>query len=230
MLLRLDLAKELAASTQAQVQWDQLYCGQDAHRFGPVRVVAFRLSPESAGRQRAGLRASQHKRGRTPTACALELAGWLILVTNAPAAKLPSPVLSYLYRLRWQIELIFRQCKWVLRLDVTESANPCRVQCEIWARLLAAVLIFWWHAHAGALCWQQHGCEISFEKLCRMFQQWGHRLARVLIHGGDALRIELRELWHHILKGARKERQKSRTLTWDRLRDAWLTPATGPLP
>ncbi|MEI7939321.1 MAG: hypothetical protein WCK27_21770, partial [Verrucomicrobiota bacterium] len=31
----------------------------------------------------------------------------------------------------------------LLRLDVTESAHPCRVQCEIWARLLAAVLIFW---------------------------------------------------------------------------------------
>jgi hypothetical protein len=51
-----------------------------------------------------------------------------------------------------------------------------------------------------------------------------------LIHGGDALRLELRELWHHILKGARKERQKSRTLTWDRLLDTWLTPATCPLP
>jgi hypothetical protein len=188
------------------------------------------LSLESAGRQRAGLRESQRKQGRIPTASALELAGWLILVTNAPAAKLPSPMLSYLYRLRWQIELIFRQCKWVLRLDVTESANPCRVQCEIWARLLAAVLIFWWHAHTGAVCWRQHGCEISFEKLCRMFQQWGHRLARALIHGGDALRIELRDLWHHILKGARKERQKFRTLTWDRLLDAWLTPATHPLP
>ena len=63
-----------------------------------------------------------------------------------------------------------------------------------------------------------------------MFQHWGHRLARVLIHGGDALCIELRDLWHHILKGARKERQKSRTLTWDRLLDTWLTPTPRPLP
>jgi len=227
--LRLDLAKELAASTQGRVEWDQLHCGQDTHRFGPVRVVAFRLSPESAGRQRAGLRESQRRQGRTPSAAALELAGWLILVTNAPAAKLPSPVLSYLYRLRWQIELIFRQCKWVLRLDVTQNANEYRVQCEIWARLLAAVLIFWWHAHTGAVCWQRHGCEISFEKLCRIFQQWGHRLAHAFIGGGDTLRIELRDLWRHILKGARKERQKSRTNTWDRLLDVWLTPAPSPL-
>ena len=229
-LQRLDVAKELAGSTQGQVEWEQIHCGQDAHRFGPVRVVAFRLSPESASRQRAGLREAQRKQGRTPTATALELAGWLILVTNAPAAKLPSAVLSYLYRVRWQIELIFRQCKSVLRLDVTESGNPDRVVCEIWARLLAAVVLFWWHAHTGAVCWQKHGCEMSFEKVCRIFQQWGHRLARAFLDGPAALLSVLHELWRHLLKGARKERQKSRTNTWDRLREVWLTSPTCPLP
>ena len=163
------------------------------------------------------------------SAAALQLAGWLILVTNAPAAKLPSRGLSDLDRARWQIELIFRQCKWVLRLDGTESDNVCRVPCEIWARLLAAVLIFVWHAHTGAACWRAHGCEISFEKVCRLFQQWGHRLARAFLQGGEALRNDLRALWRHILKGARKERQKTRTNTWDRLREVWLTPPTRPL-
>jgi hypothetical protein len=68
--------------------------------------------------------------------------------------------------MRWQIELIFRQCQWGLRLDATESANPHRVQCGIWARLLAAVVLFLWRTHAGASCWQQHGCEMSFENFC----------------------------------------------------------------
>jgi hypothetical protein len=118
--------------------------------------------------------------------------------------------------------LIFRQCKSVLRLNVTESANPCRVQCEIWARLLAAIVIFLWHAHAGGVCAQKHGCEVSFEKVSRLFQQWGHRLARAFLHGGKALLGDLRDLWRHLLKGARKERQKSRTNTWDRLKEVWL--------
>ena len=116
-----------------------------------------------------------------------------------------------------------------MRLDGTESDNVCRVPCEIWARLLAAVLIFVWHAHTGAACWRAHGCEISFEKVCRLFQQWGHRLARAFLQGGEALRNDLRALWRHILKGARKERQKTRTNTWDRLREVWLTPPTRPL-
>lgn len=221
---RLDLAQTLAASTAAWGEWSQLECGLAPHRLAAVRVVAFRLSPASAGRQRAGVREAQRKQGRTPSAAALELAGWLILVTNAPAAKLPSHLLSYLYRVRWQIELIFRQCKWVLRLDVTERDHPCRVQCEIWARLLAALVIFLWHAQVGAACAQQYGCEVSCEKVCRLFQHWGHRLARAFLQGGKALVRDLRELWRHLLKGARKERQKSRTNTWDRLREVWLSP------
>ena len=226
----LDLAEALAQSPLATVEWGAVLLGQGPTRCGPVRVVAFRLSAASAARQRAGVREAARKQGRTPTAAALQRAGWLVLVTNAPAAQLPSAVLSYLYRLRWQIELIFRQCKWVLRLDVTESANPHRVQCEIWARLLAAVVIFLWHAHTGASCWQQHGGEMSFEKVSRLFQQWGQQLTRALRRGGAELSGVLCELWGHLLAGARKGRQKSRTNTWDQLVEVWLAAPAPILP
>ena len=220
----LDLAAALAHSPLATVEWTAVLLGQGPTRCGPVRVVACRLSAESAARQRAGVHTAARKQGRTPTAATLQLADWRILVTNAPAAQLPSAVLSYLYRMRWQIELIFRQCKWVLRLDVTESANPHRVQCEIWARLLAAVVIFLWHAHVGASCWRQHGCELSFEKVNRLIQQWGLPLARALIKSRVELPHVLDDLWEHLLAGARKGRQKSRTNTWDQLVTVWLAP------
>ncbi|MBM3880371.1 MAG: transposase [Verrucomicrobia bacterium] len=56
----------------------------------------------------AALREKCRTYGSTPTAQALEMAGWLILVTNVPAAQLPVRALGYLYRVRWQIELIFK--------------------------------------------------------------------------------------------------------------------------
>lgn len=221
----LDLADALAHSLQDRLEWPEVFLGtQGIHRAGPVRLVAFRLSPESAGRHRAGLRESMRTKGRTPSAKALQLAGWLLLVTNAPAAKLPSALVAYLYRVRWQIELIFRQAKSVLRLNKTESDNPARIQCEIWARLLGAVLLFLWHAHANAHCWHQHGSEISFEKLIRVMQQWGHTIARAFLKGPDELLGLLRTIWRHLLVNARKGRQKSRTNTWDRLMDLWLKP------
>ena len=223
------MAGTLALSCENRVEWSQVLLGTPGKpRAGPVRLVAFRLSPESAGRQRAGLRESMRTKGRTPSAKALQLAGWLLLLTNAPAAKLPSAMLAYLYRARWQIELIFRQAKSVLRLDKTESDNPARIQCEIWARLLGAVLLFLWHAHANAQCWLQQASEISFEKLIRMMQQWGHTLARAFLQRPEQLLHQLRTLWRHLLVNARKGRQKTRTNSWDHLMDLWLKPKPSP--
>jgi hypothetical protein len=224
----LDLAAVLAASEENQLTWSDLQAGKEGHRAGPVRLVAFRLSPESAGRQRQGLRENMRKQGRTPSAKALELAGWLLLLTNAPEAKLPAAMMSYVYRLRWPVELIFRQIKSVLRLNKTESDNPHRVQSEIWGRLLCAVLLFACHAHASAECWQRQACEASFEKLIRSMQQWGLTLARACASGPDRFLYELRIVWQHLLVNARKGRQKSRPTTWENRFNLWLCSLAGP--
>ena len=131
-------------------------------------------------------------------------------------------MMSYLYRLRWQVELIFRQTKSVLRLDKTQSADPNRVQCEIWARLIGAVLLFLWHAHASAECWLRHQCEVSFEKLIRLMQHWGLTIARAFLSPPRELLQVLRTIWKQILANARKGRQKSRPTTWENLFDLWL--------
>jgi hypothetical protein len=220
----LDLADALAHAAEDRMEWPEVHMGTAGHRAGPVRLIAFRLSLESAARHRAGLRESMRTKGRTPSAKALQLAGWLLLVTNAPAAKLPSFAVAYLYRVRWQIELIFRQAKSVLRLDKTESDNPFRIQCEIWARLIGAVLLFLCHAHANAQCWLQHKSEISFEKLIRAVQQWGQLIARSFCQGTEKLLKSLGELWRHLMVNARKGRQKLRTNTWDSLLNLWLQP------
>lgn len=225
----LDWAGALALRSENRVEWPEVLLGTAGkHRAGPVRLIAFRLSPESAGRHRAGLRESMRTKGRTPSAQALQLAGWLLLVTNAPADKLPSALAAYLYRIGWQIELIFRQAKSVLRLDKTENDNPSRIQCEIWARLLCAVLLFLWQAHANAQCWHQQRSEISFEKLIRVMQQWGHTIARAFLKGPEELLRQRRTIWRHLLVNARKGRQKSRTNTWDHLMDLWLKPQPAP--
>jgi hypothetical protein len=166
--------------------------------------------------------------GRTPSETALQLAGWVLLVTNAPTQKLPSPMMSYLYRVRWQVELIFRQTKSVLRLDKSESKDPHRVQCEIWGRLISAVLLFWWHAHASAECWRRSKQEVSFEKLIRLMQQWGQTIARALLKQPAELLQELRHIWKQILVNAPKGHQKNRPTTWETLIELWLSTKPHP--
>lgn len=221
----LNLAQVLGRSQEAVLSWSRVYLGKAAQ--GPAfRVVAFRLNPQSADRQRAGLREAQRKQGRQPTAAMLELAGWLILITNAPEDKLPARALSYLYRVRWQVELVFKQCKSVLRLHLTQArTNTYRVQCEIWARLIAAVVVFAWHRQLQAASQAQPQREISFAQVARQFQQHGMTLALALIQGGQRLREELWRLWRHLLYTTLKGRQRTRKTTAQLLQEHWLKPA-----
>jgi hypothetical protein len=214
----LNLAAALKASTAACVEWSGVQLGQSqSSHLGPVRLVAYRLPEENANRRRAQLREKYRTQGRQPSAVALELAGWLILLTNAPAGVLPNTALSYLYRVRWQIELVFKQFKSVLRLDVLPSENECRVQCEVWARLLNAVLTFVWYAHANAAAGQLYQCELSFAKVAKLLQQEGQALVRTLFRYRERIASDFRSLWHKLLKLARKERQPSRPTTWENL-------------
>jgi hypothetical protein len=212
----LNIAASLKASTQGCVEWNGVELGQTpSSRLGPVRLVAYRLPEENANRRRAQLREKYRTKGRQPTAQALELAGWLILLTNAAAELLPIRALSYVYRVRWQIELVFKQCKSVLRLHVLPSHNEHRVRCEVWARLLNALLTFIWYQHANAACLQWHALEISFAKVAKLLQQHGHTLARMLFSARERSESEFRQLWNKVLKLARKERQPSRPTTWE---------------
>jgi len=220
--VRLDLVDALRHAEQNILEWPKVFLGSQAGTLS-VRVTAFRLSETSAARCRAGLRRAHAKKGRTPTVAALELAGWLILITNAPVEKLPSKAMAYLYRVRWQIELIFKQCKSVFRLHVTEAhKNEHRVQCEIWARLIGTVVLFAWHSQLQAACFAKQRREISFAQVARALQQQGLIIAHLLIAQGQSLYDGLRRLWRHLLRTTVKGRQQSRKSSWEALVENWL--------
>jgi len=217
-----DVAQRLRHHVGEHLALADLRLGQGASVLSGMRLVAYRLGEESTNRRRAALREKCRTHGRTPSAEALELAGWVILVTNVPAAKLPVRALGYLYRVGWQIELIFKQLKSILRLDEVPTAKEHRQRCEVWARLLGGVLLFSWHRYTNAACSAAHRCEISFAKLARRLAQEGLELARALFTGGSRLHRVVGHLWDQVLKSARKGHQKSRKTTWQNLCEQWL--------
>ena len=96
------------------------------------------------------------------------------------------------------------------------------MQCEIWARLIAAVVVFSWHAHLQVTCWAQCQREISFAQVAKVFQQHAILLASALIEGGQRLQKELWKLWRLLLYTTIKGRQKSRKTTAEALHAYWL--------
>lgn len=65
---------------------------------------------------------------------------YTVLVTNVPRGVLTARQVAEVYRLRWQIELVFKEWKSYANLHAFTSANPAIVEGLIWASLCAAAL------------------------------------------------------------------------------------------
>lgn len=58
-------------------------------------------------------------------------------VTSIPAAAFPAAAIAETYRLRWQIELVFKELKQDLNLRSVPTKDPYGAQALVWASLIA---------------------------------------------------------------------------------------------
>lgn len=108
-----------------------------------ARLLAVRVPHRVAEARRAKIRAEAKREGETPSARKLALAAWTLLVTNAPPDVLAIRDALVLARARWQIELLFKLWKNEGRIDEWRSADPDRIRCELYAKLIAVVIQHW---------------------------------------------------------------------------------------
>jgi hypothetical protein len=106
----------------------------------PVRLVAAKLDPTATRRARRRARRKAQKAGRTITAPTLAVAGWLLLITTLDAGTWSTADVLYVYRARWQVELVFRIMKQLLRLNQIRCKHPTSVEATVRALLIAWAL------------------------------------------------------------------------------------------
>jgi DDE family transposase len=107
------------------------------------RLLAVRVPEEVANRRRQQARQKARDHGREASACYLELLGWNLFVTNAPAT-LTWQAVVVLYRARWQIELLFKLWKSHNGLARSRAgATALERLAEFYAKLLGVLLQHW---------------------------------------------------------------------------------------
>ena len=107
----------------------------------PVRLIALRKSDIDAAASVRRVRKDGQRHGKTPKRETFEAAKYVFLLTSlAPDQAAADEVLA-LYRLRWQIELLFKRLKSLLRIDELPNKDPAAARCWILANLLAALLL-----------------------------------------------------------------------------------------
>lgn len=132
--------KERFADTTIDYQEQAVRLPTPQGRFS-VRLTACRLPLEAAERARAKARTTAQKKGHTPDERTLFACGFVLLLTNLPAEHWSTTSIFDLYRLRWQIELVFKRCKSLFHLDELRAFDPALVQTYLLGKLLASLLI-----------------------------------------------------------------------------------------
>lgn len=106
----------------------------------PVRVIATRLPPRQAAAARERKAKAARKKQRSLHPDTLLLAEWVVVVTTLPATDWDAEAVLRLYRVRWQVELLYKRMKQILTLNQIRSRTRERAEATIMAMLVAWVL------------------------------------------------------------------------------------------
>ena len=176
-------------------------------------LVCLRVSPEIAEERRRRLRKNSQKKGRTPSQYHLLLADWTLMITNVPSQWVPAEIVRIFYTLRWQIELLFKQLKTVLCNHKSNTTKENRLLCEIYGKLIMAVLIHRVHAEINIRLWNNNKRQLSMEKLYKRIQERAFIILDLLLislqRAIDYLKSEIPRL----IKNSLKSKQRSRRTT-----------------
>lgn len=112
----------------------ELYIGDK--KYLPCRII-FILVPDDKikGRKKRQLAKSQ-RRGCKADPKVLEAIELNIFITNTSKEQVPSHEIYNVYRLRWQIELIFKAWKQASEINSLKKAKGHRIEAIIYAQLL----------------------------------------------------------------------------------------------
>jgi Transposase DDE domain len=114
-----------------------------ANRQVQARLIAHKMPEDVSMRRREQLKERAHKQNKPISPRQWELAQWVIVLTNVPLSLLAAEEALALMRARWQIELLWKLWKDLGKVDEWQTANPVRILCELYAKLLGMLVQHW---------------------------------------------------------------------------------------
>jgi len=136
---------ELLDKVANNVALPELYLGQGSEKL-PVRLIIEKVPATVAAKRRHKQKrkianVSKKARYRYGTSAWKELLmDYNIFITNTTKEQLTHEQVQRYYRLRWQIELLFKIWKSVLELDKIGKMSIFRFECYLYSRLLVLLL------------------------------------------------------------------------------------------
>lgn len=176
----------------------------------PCRLIVYRAPEEVINERIRKANANAKKKGRQLSDSYKQWLKFTFFVTNVSREVWSPEVIGTIYRLRWQIELTFKSWKSLCHIHILKGERPERIECLVYGRLIAIVLIVILY---GFACWyseNQLQREASLHKLIEWLTRKERLSKAVLSCDLNALLRDLVQDLPRIL--CKQERKRKTTL------------------
>lgn len=119
-----------------------LYLGFKKNSRIRCRLVAEALPDKVANARLRKLNAAASQKGETVKKRNKELSRWIIMITNIEPEKLTVKDILNIYRIRWQIELIFKCWKSYAGLKNLKNIGKSYVECILYGKLILILFLY----------------------------------------------------------------------------------------
>ncbi len=172
------------------------------------RLITYRTPEHIINERRRKAKRAAQKKGRTLPQEYLEWLDFSFYITNVEAETWSPEIVGTIYRIRWQIELIFKQWKQLFRIDVMKGTRAERIRCLLYGRLIMINIVTQIYAFSAWYCYSTMGREVSAVKLIQWLQRKG-RLCQSIVN--NRLSTLMEELLKSLPKGILKQKRRRKT-------------------
>lgn len=133
-----ELHREMKKNNADMIE-KEVYIGKN-HRL-KTRLIIHLMPPQEVEKRIRNARKNNKKKGRNaPTKEYIARLYFNLFITNTDAETIPAQNVWSLYRLRWQVELIFKIWKSICNIEKVKKVKKHRLECHIYSKLIFILL------------------------------------------------------------------------------------------
>lgn len=171
------------------------------------RLIIYRQPPEVTNKRLRD--ASKYGRNKTMSKSKRLCMHFSMFITNVPAEILTPSLIGTIYRLRWEIELVFKRWKGQLEIDYLMGIKQERINCLIWSRLCMVLIVELVSGYYKNLAEEAFAREFSEVKLINYLLRENAFLKAIQSNGLEGF---LKELEQDICKMLLKDLRRRKTM------------------
>lgn len=107
----------------------------------PIRLIMYKNTEDVINKRLREANKVAKSKGRTMSESKRLTLYFSMFITNIPEGMVSEEVIGTIYRLRWEVELIFKRWKNQLEIDYLKGINGNRIDCLIWSRLCMVLVV-----------------------------------------------------------------------------------------